>query len=243
MQILSIVHGGNVREGVFADPIRERGHEVVEWRPASRRPSARAPEEYDAVLVFGGAMHADQEEEHPWLRDEYALIRRLVDVGTPVLGICLGAQLLAQAAGARVGPMSEPEIGWFPAELTPSGERDPVLGRLPATFDSFQWHWYDFDVPSGAAELARSEACSQAFRVGESAWAVQFHPEVTLEQVEGWIDDPDDPCPDPEGLRVETRRRIAEWNALGRTLCTAFVEAAERIAPTRKGRHTPAPLS
>src|SRR5207247_10035309 len=131
MQILSVVHGGNVREGVFAEPIRARGHELVEWRPASRRPSTRAPEDYDAVLVFGGAMHADQEEEHPWLRDEYALIRRLVDVGTPVMGICLGAQLLARAAGARVGPMSEPEIGWFPAELTPSGERDPVLGRLP----------------------------------------------------------------------------------------------------------------
>ena len=229
MQILSVVHGGNVREGVFAEPIRARGHELVEWRPASRRPSTRAPEDYDAVLVFGGAMHADQEEEHPWLRDEYALIRRLVDVGTPVMGICLGAQLLARAAGARVGPMSEPEIGWFPAELTPSGERDPVLGRLPATFDAFQWHWYDFDVPSGADELARSEACSQAFRLGERAWAVQFHPEVTLAQVEGWIDDPDDPCPDPEGLRAETRRRIASWNELGWAMADSFVEVAERV--------------
>ena len=234
MEILSIVHGGNVREGIFGDPVRERGHELVEWRPASRLRAPRPPEEYGAVLVFGGAMHADQEEQHPWLRGEDALMRRLVDAGTPVLGICLGAQLLAKAADAHVGPLDEPEIGWFPTELTESGERDPVLGRLPRTFDAFQWHWYGFDVPAGADELARSLVCPQAFRLGDSAWAVQFHPEVTLPQVEGWIDDPDDPCPDPEGLRVATRARIAEWNALGRTLCHAFLEAAERMtAPTR----------
>jgi len=230
MQILSIVHGGNVREGVFADPVRERGHELVEWRGASGTPPVRPPEGYDGVLVFGGAMHADQEDLHPWLREEHELILRLIDSRTPVLGICLGAQLLAKAAGARVGPLREPEIGWYPAQLTESGERDAVLGRLPRRFDSFQWHWYDFDVPADAEELARSEACSQAFRLGESAWAVQFHPEVTLEQVEGWIDDPDDPCPDPEGLRAETRERIAVWNELGRTLCAAFLVAAERLA-------------
>ena len=161
-------------------------------------------------------------------------MRMLIDARTPVLGICLGAQLLAKAAGARVGPLPEPEIGWFPTELTATGRRDPVLGRLPRSFDAFQWHWYGFDVPGGADELARNAACPQAFRLGDSAWAVQFHPEVTLGQVEGWIDDPDDPCPDPEGLRAETRRRIATWNELGRTLCAAFLEAAERVAaPTR----------
>jgi GMP synthase (glutamine-hydrolysing) len=233
VEILSIVHGGNVREGIFADPVRERGHELVEWRPASRAPAARPPEEYGAVLVFGGAMHADQEDQHPWLREEDALMRRLVDARTPVLGICLGAQLLAKAAGADVGPLPEPEIGWFPTELTEMGERDPVLGRLPRTFDAFQWHLYGFDVPAGAEELAHSTVCPQAFRLGDNAWAVQFHPEVTLEQVEGWIDDPDDPCPDPEGLRTETRARIGEWNELGRTLCGAFLEAAEQmVAPS-----------
>ena len=230
MEILSIVHGGNVREGVFAEPVRERGHDLVEWRPASGEPSPLPPEEYGAVLVFGGAMHAHEEDRHPWLREEDALMRRLVDARTPVLGICLGAQLLAKAAGARVGPLVEPEIGWFPTMLTSAGERDPVLGRLPRKFDAFQWHWYDFDVPEGADELARSEVCSQAFRLADSAWAVQFHPEVTLPQVEGWIDDPEDPCPDPEGLRAETRARIAVWNELGRTLCGAFLEAAERVA-------------
>ena len=234
MEILSIVHGGNVREGVFADPVRERGHELVEWRPVSGMPSPLPPEEYGAVLVFGGAMHADQEDRHPWLREEDALMRMLIEARTPVFGICLGAQLLAKAAGAHVGPLREPEIGWLPTELTKTAARDPVLGRLPRAFDAFQWHWYGFDVPDQAEELARSEVCSQAFRLGDSAWAVQFHPEVTLPQVEAWIDDPDDPCPDPEGLRTETRTRIAEWNELGRTLCSAFLETAERLTGPRR---------
>ncbi|MFY9579158.1 MAG: type 1 glutamine amidotransferase [Gaiellaceae bacterium] len=234
MEILSIVHGGNVREGIFADPVRERGHELVEWRPVSGVPSPRPPEDYGAVLVFGGAMHADQEDQHPWLREEDALMRRLIEARTPVLGICLGAQLLAKAAGARVAPLREPEIGWFPTELTESAAHDPVVGRLPRTFDAFQWHSYAFEVPDEAEELARSEVCSQAFRLGDSAWAVQFHPEVTLPQVEGWIDDPGDPCPDPEGLRAETRTRIAEWNELGRMLCGAFLETAERLTSSRR---------
>ena len=235
MEILSIVHGGDVREGVFAEPVGERGHRLVEWRPASRTPPPRPPEEYGAVFVFGGAMHADEEERHPWLRDEQILIRGLIDARTPLLGVCLGAQLLAKAAGARVGPLAEPEIGWFPLELTPAAAGDPVLGRLPRAFDAFQWHFYGFDVPEGAEELARSPVCSQAFRLNEHAWSVQFHPEVTLEQVERWIDDPNDPCPDPEELRAETRKRIAAWNELGRTLCNAFLEAAE----SRRDQPTP----
>jgi GMP synthase (glutamine-hydrolysing) len=235
VKILSVVHGGNVREGVFADPIRARGHELVEWRPSSGELS-RPLEEFDAVLVFGGAMHADQEDQHPWLREEHELMQRLIALRAPVLGICLGAQLLAKAAGARVGPLAEPEIGWFPLELTASAERDPVIGRLPRRFDAFQWHWYGFDLPPDADELARNDLCSQAFRIGDHAWAVQFHPEVTLAQVEGWIDDPDDPCPDPEGLRRETRARIAEWNEIGRTLCVAFLEAADRAAVTSRVR-------
>jgi GMP synthase (glutamine-hydrolysing) len=227
LEVLSIVHGGDVREGVFAEPVRERGHRLVEWTPALRTPPPRPPEDYGAVFVFGGAMHADQEEQHPWLRDEHELIRGLIDAGTPVLGVCLGAQLLAKAAGAHVGPLAEPEIGWLPLELTDAGARDPVLGRLPRSFDAFQWHYYAFDVPEGGEELARNPVCSQAFRLGEHAWSVQFHPEVTLAQVERWLDDPSDPCPDREGLRAQTRERIGEWNELGRTLCAAFLEVAE----------------
>jgi GMP synthase (glutamine-hydrolysing) len=229
MEVLSIIHGGEVRAGVFADPVRRRGHHLTEWAAPSGSPPPRPLEEYDAVFIFGGSMHVDQVDEHAWLRDEESLIRRLLELETPLLGVCLGAQLLAKAVGAHVGPASRAEIGWFPLELTDEAAEDPLFANLPRTFDAFQWHYYAFDLPEGAVELARNNVCSQAFRLGERAWAVQFHPEVTLAQIEGWIDDPDDPCPDEEGLRRATRQRINPWNELGRTMADGFVEAAERI--------------
>jgi GMP synthase (glutamine-hydrolysing) len=181
------------------------------------------------VLVLGGAMHADQDSHHPWLREENFFLERLLDLQTPMLGICLGAQLLAKAAHAPVHPASEVEIGWYPVELTPEAADDPVLGRLPKSFDAFQWHYYTYALPAGAVELARSPACTQAFRLGESAWGVQFHPEVTLEQVQSWVDEEGDEI-DAAALMTQTHERIDAWNALGRQLCNAFVDVAERVA-------------
>jgi GMP synthase (glutamine-hydrolysing) len=181
-------------------------------------------------MVFGGAMHADQDLHHPWLREEGFFLQRLLDLHLPVLGICLGAQLLAKAAQAPVQPASEFEIGWFPVELTDAGVEDPVLGRLPQNFEAFQWHYYDHGIPAGAVELARSRVCTQGFRLGENAWGVQFHPEVTLAQVESWIDEEEDLPVDRDVLLAETRQRIDGWNKLGRDVCAGFVEAAERVA-------------
>jgi len=229
MEMLSVIHGGEVRAGVFADPVRRRGHALTEWSAPNGFDPPRPIEDYDAVFVFGGSMHADQEPEHPWLRSEDALIRQVLELETPLFGVCLGGQLLAKAADAWIGAARRPEIGWFPLELTDDAADDPLFERLPRSFDAFQWHYYAFDVPNGAVELARNDVCPQAFRLGERAWAVQFHPEVTLAQVEAWIDDPDDPCPDPEGLRAETRKRIDAWNDLGRTMADAFIEVAERV--------------
>jgi GMP synthase (glutamine-hydrolysing) len=147
-----------------------------------------------------------------------------------VLGICLGAQLLAKAAHAPVRPAESSEIGWYPVELTEEAADDPLLGGLPQRFDSFQWHHYTYDVPAGAVELARSDVCTQAFRLGDSAWGVQFHPEVTFEQVERWADEPEEVPVDSEALLAETRERIATWNELGRDLCGAFIDVAERVA-------------
>lgn len=226
MHVLSVIHGEKVRAGVFGDAVEARGHELDEWSLAWDTSLPRPLDAYGAVLVFGGAMHADQEGHHPWLREENLFLQRLLDLRKPVLGICLGAQLLAKAAHADVGPAREPEIGWFPVELTEDAAGDPLLSRLPERFDAFQWHYYEHGLPAGAVELARNELCTQAFRLGESAWGVQFHPEVTLAQIEGWMED-DEPV--PAGLLDETRRRIGEWNELGKTLCDAFVDVAERV--------------
>jgi len=231
MDVLAVIHGESVRAGVFGDVVRERGHGLEEWSLAWGTPPARPIDAYGAVLVFGGAMHADQVGNHPWLREENLFLQKLLDEHKPVLGVCLGAQLLAQAAHAPVGPAREYEIGWFPVELTGAAGDDPVLGRLPQRFDAFQWHYYEHGVPAGGVELARNDVCTQAFRLGDSAWGVQFHPEVTLGQVEKWIEEEGAELPvDAAALLEETRRRIAGWNELGRELCAGFVEAAERVA-------------
>jgi GMP synthase (glutamine-hydrolysing) len=229
MEVLAVIHGDKVRAGVFGDVVASRGHALEEWSLAWGTPLPRPLDAYGAVLVFGGAMHADQEGHHPWLREENFFLERLLDLHTPVLGICLGAQLLAKAAHAPVHPAREFEIGWYPVELTDEGADDPLLGRLPQSFDAFQWHYYTYDLPACGVELARSEICTQAFRLGDSAWGVQFHPEVTLPQVQGWVDEKETVPVDAEKLMAETRERMPAWNDVGRTLCDAFVDVAERV--------------
>lgn len=230
MDVLSVIHGERVRSGIFGDVVSSRGHRLEEWSLAWGTPLPRPLDAYGAVLVFGGAMHADQHGHHPWLRDENFFLQGLLDLHTPVLGICLGAQLLAKAAHAPVHPLSEFEIGWYEVELTDAGAEDELLGRLPRKFEAFQWHYYTHVIPAGAVELARNDTCTQAFRLGENAWGVQFHPEVTLEQVEGWIDEESELPVDSGRLLADTRQRIDEWSEIGRELCNGFVDVAERVA-------------
>ena len=221
MRVLALTHGPSVGPGVFVDAVRAGSHELVEHEV----PIAGVPEdEADAIVVLGGAMHPDEEERHAWLVPELRYLGEQLERGTPLLGVCLGSQLLARAAGARVFRAQEPEVGWLPVELTEAAAADPVGAALPRRFDAFQWHHYTHDLPDGAVELARSRVCTQAFRLGR-AWGVQFHPEVRAEQVESWLaEDPDDVA-DPAALRAATRERIEGWNELGRRLCSAFLEA------------------
>lgn len=223
MKVLALTHGDNVGPGVFEDAIRSAGHELVEWQLPVRG-SAPDDAEADAVIVLGGAMHPDEEERHPWLRPELRYLEAQLERGTPLLGVCLGSQLLARTAGAEVFRASESEVGWLPVERTEAGGADPVTESLPQRFDAFQWHHYTHALPHGAVELARSRVCTQAFRLGQ-AWGVQFHPEVRAEQVGSWLaEDPADVA-DAEGLRQATRERIGAWNELGRDLCSAFLRA------------------
>jgi GMP synthase-like glutamine amidotransferase len=242
VQVLAVIHGEKVRAGTFQQVLEERGHELEEWSLAWGTPPPQPLDAYGAVLVFGGAMHADQDDHHPWLRDESFLLQRLLGLGTPVLGVCLGAQLLARASRAAVMPAREPEIGWYPVELTEDAVDDPVFSRLPRRFRAFQWHFYTYDLPAGACELARSPVCNQAFRLGQRAWGIQFHAEVTREEIDDWVEvDSDELLGSGEQLLLETAERLEAWNEIGRELCGGFLETAERA--NIGGRVSAGPLS
>jgi GMP synthase (glutamine-hydrolysing) len=170
----------------FEAPILARGHELEHWH-AWRDPVPADIACAGAAIVLGGIANPDQTDELPWLHREQAALASLVSSGTPVLGICLGAQMLASALGAPVGRLPLPEIGWWPVASNASAASDPVLGGLPARFQAFEWHDYAFDLPAGATLLAGSERSPhQAARLAQNAWALQFHLEVGADTIGSW---------------------------------------------------------
>jgi GMP synthase (glutamine-hydrolysing) len=231
VRVLTFVHHPNAAAGVFADPARVSGHELVGWLPHEASPPEL--DGFGAAIVFGGAMQVDQEDAHPWLRHEKQLLRGLIERGTPVLGICFGSQLVAEVAGAVVRRAPRAEIGWHQIELTPEGRDDPLLGFLPERFESFQWHYYEWLLPPGATELARSDQSLQAFRLdGRPVWGLQFHPEVAHADLDSWFDtwsdDPDALASglDPVAIRTESATKIGAWNDLGREVAARFLAVA-----------------
>jgi GMP synthase (glutamine-hydrolysing) len=236
MKILAIVHQADAGPGVFAPALTAPGRRLEIWHPAQGVPPPADPREYDALLSFGGGMHADQDEDHPWLTSEKQLLARGLDAGVPVLGVCLGAQLLAAAAGASLRRASAPEIGWYEVQTTENAPSDPLLAPLAPRFRALQWHSYEFALPDGAVALARSEICLQAYRLGDRAWGIQFHAEVTGETFDSWLDsydtDPDAVAMrlNPHELRVQTWPAIGAWSRLGRGICDRFLGVAATVS-------------
>jgi len=228
VRVLSVTHGPSVPGGVFDEAVEAAGHDLERWVvPFGGTPQPAAS--YDCVLVFGGSMHPDQDDDFTWLEREAEFLAETLASDVPVLGVCLGAQMIARAAGAWVGPAPASEVGWFPIEVTPEGREDPVLGALPPRTHAFQWHHYTYAVPAGGTELARSEACTQAFRLGSAAWGIQFHAEVTLPMLRAWVaEEPAELPSEPEAFLAEAEERIGPWNEQGRSLCDAFLEVASR---------------
>lgn len=152
----------------------DEGDELPDWR------------EFAGIVVMGGPMSAYDKAGHPWLAREKELLRQAVAADVPVWGVCLGAQLLASALGARVYEGDRAEVGVLPVELTAAASEDPVFRAAPRSFHTLQWHADTFDLPPGATLLARSPMYpNQAFRVGRS-YGLQFHVEVPLELATEW---------------------------------------------------------
>lgn len=164
--------------------LRAARYEITDTRFFAA-PAFPTLEEVDFLIVMGGPMSVNDETEYPWLVEEKQFIRRCILAGKPVLGICLGAQLIANAMGARIYRHHTREIGWFPIQAVQSRG---MTFRFPPSVEVFHWHGETFDLPVGAILLARSEACEhQAFQLGRSVIGLQFHLEITPESVQEMI--------------------------------------------------------
>jgi GMP synthase-like glutamine amidotransferase len=167
----------------IADWAARHGDRVLTTRLFDKD-SPPEPDTFDMLVVMGGPMGVHDEEKFPWLRDEKACIRAAIDAGKSVVGVCLGAQLIADVLGARVQPGPAKEIGWFPLEFTDAARAPDAFPMLPERMTVFQWHGDTFDIPDGAVHLARSQAVpNQAFLYDGRVLALQFHMEVTSESV------------------------------------------------------------
>jgi GMP synthase-like glutamine amidotransferase len=165
--------------GMIADWALRHGHSLgytAFFQPDALIPN---PKDYDALIVMGGSMGVYDEDRFAWLAPEKAHIRKAIDAGKPVLGICLGAQLIAASLGAQVAPHTHKEIGWFPVAMTDVGVSHPLLAGFNSTMTVFHWHGDRFEIPNGAYHLMTSAACdNQAFAYGDNVLALQFHLEM-----------------------------------------------------------------
>lgn len=237
MRLLSIQHPKADAAGTFALAARDAGVVYDQWCPGVGQPAPDDPAGYDGIVVLGGEQNVVDAPRLRYLQDEIALIGEALERRQPLLGVCLGAQLLVAAAGGEVVRVSDPEIGWYEVEALPDAAADPLFGALPARFSSYCWHSYGVELPEEATLLARSAVSIHGFRLGASAWGVQFHPEVTREILLDWFgsyrDDPDAVALgfDPQVAEAELGGRLERWEALGRTLFGAFTAAAgDRVA-------------
>ena len=197
---------------------------------------------YDALVVLGGPMCVSQSNSYPHLETEIQCIRTAIEQEMPILGICLGAQLIAAALGGRVYKHRVKEIGWYDVTPTQEGLRDPVIKHLAGHEAIFQWHGDTFDIPRGAVHLASSPQCpNQAFRFGDKIYGFQFHLEVDRPMIERWFRIPNmlEECTNaehvakPDEILQQTRQNIQASTELGKKTFGAFIEMI-RSRPKRK---------
>jgi GMP synthase-like glutamine amidotransferase len=224
MDVLIVMHVESEGPGLFGRFLAEEGARTrtVRLHLGEDLPDPRAQE---AVIVLGGPMNVYEEDAHPFLGPETAFLREARDLGLPVLGICLGAQLIAKAAGAPVTKNAVEEVGWGTVEVTGEGAADPLFRSLPAELTVFQWHGDTFAVPEGGALLATGEACrNQAFRVGRS-WGLQFHLEAEREMIARWF------AGSPELPGMLRRQELVgeRLAAHARSLLAGFLESARGL--------------
>jgi GMP synthase-like glutamine amidotransferase len=193
----------------------ERGHAIEGSRLFEGAPPPPV-DAYDLLVVMGGPMGVGDTGKYPWMGAEKRCIAEAIEAGRSVVGVCLGAQLIAEVLGARVYRNAHREIGWFPVTPAPGARDDALLDGFPSVFEAFHWHGDRFDIPAGARRLAGSEGCAnQVFASGDGVVGLQCHLESTPESVAALIENcADEIVPGPFVQDADTMRRGVE--AIGR---------------------------
>ena len=237
-----------VFQHVAAEPLgtldarfRARGHRI-RFVNFQRDPDAEPNvDRYRGLIVLGGPMNVDEQHRHPHLKTELKAIEAALRQDKPVLGICLGAQLLAHVLGAPVRKHEQHEIGWYDLHTTEAGRSDAVLGVLGERTPVFQWHGRTYGLPSGAVQLARTETCEQqAFRWERSAYGFQFHLEADQLMIERWLTiasyreelEAAGLGHDAETIRAATGGLIARMQPLAESVFNGFLDLVGR--PSRR---------
>ena len=205
MRIHSLLHESFEDSGYIRVWAEDNGHPFSETQLFSgdKLPN---PEEYDLLVVMGGPMNVYEEEKYSWLSEEKRYLKSAIDSGKKVLGICLGAQLVASGLGAEVTKNATSEIGWFEVEQTDDGKNTVLCSRIPDRFFSLHWHGDTCAIPDGSVHLFRSAACKdQGFLYGNTVLGLQFHPEATRENLQNLVDNcPGDIADDSEFVQTVT---------------------------------------
>jgi len=252
--VLAVRHVAHEGLGTIGDALarNEMPVQMVDaFSAPSPRPSPKRrgglpdfdPGRWSGLVVMGGPMNVDEVEKYPFLAEEVGWLERAVEAQLPVLGVCLGAQLLAKALGTRVYPNKIKEIGWYEVELLPAAEDDLLFGGIAkpqadatGKMTVFQWHGDAFELPDRAVRLALSEQCeNQAFRYG-MAYGLQFHLEVTAEIIESWLCEGGN-CGelaglsyiDPGTIRRETPEALPGMERLGRVVFDRFARMCTKV--------------
>ena len=250
MSVLILKNIGTEGPGTIGDFLRENNmpYEVIELANETIPDTKK----FDTLVIMGGPMSVNESNIYPYIIKEEQLVREFIKKGKKVLGICLGAQIMAKALGANIYKGPEPEIGWYDIELTDAGIRDALIKKLAIhpkagdfwkKFKVFHWHGETFDIPQGALKLARSDSYpNQAFRYGDNAYAFQFHIEATKEMVYEWLsatggsacDGKNEPV-DMRNFKTETEMFYEIYNGRALNFYSAFLKTngqAEKLIKT-----------
>jgi GMP synthase (glutamine-hydrolysing) len=234
MRILVIETQRTVPLGSLAPPLTRAGIDIVHWRTEEEAPPASLAA-FSGVVALGGAANPDEDDRYPWLVDERDLLADALDRRLPTIGLCLGAELIAEALGAESRRLTRPEIGWVELEKR-DVDGDALAVALPSRFPAFQWHSYAFSLPPGATLIAGSEQATQAFSWDRHAWGFQFHLEADERIIDGWIDDYADVlCReglDARAMSRQTKRRAVDYARYAQAVGRAFAASVQRSART-----------